>query len=92
MGEEASAVHGRGDGGAIMHTVQQALAGDLERQADRLALGTGVPLKVRHWLALLHSSAGQWPALAGNGHWSADQKSARCPFFAPKRLQNDSKL
>ena len=73
-----------------MHTVQQALDGDLEWRADRLALGTGEPLKVRHCLALLHSSAGRRPALAGNGHWSADRNPVSCPLFTPESLHDGS--
>ena len=70
-----------------MHTVQQALDEDLEWRADRLALGTGVPLKVRHWLALLHSSAGRRPVLAGNGLRNADRNPVSCPLFTPESLQ-----
>jgi hypothetical protein len=29
--------------------------------------------------------------LAGNGHWSADQKPTRCPLFVPESLRNDTK-
>ena len=78
--------------GATLHTVQLALAGGAACRPAGPTLGTGVPAEGWTLVALLHSSADQWPALAGNGHWSADQKSARCPSFAPNRLQNDSKL
>ena len=75
-----------------MHTVQPALARGAPGRPSGPTLGTGVPAKGWHWLALMHSSAGLRPALAGNGHWSADQKPARRPFFYPFSFPNHSKM